>query len=135
MMASMGAVRPRWSLRFVRSRAMDDPPTRSGLVLTYVIMLAVLAAAVFGSGALVSFSTWMSSECLPSGRPLGSSESVTVGIVVMGALLVAYCLGCAAYLWSTGAAVIHSRVWLVIAVAMVGVVTWALASVNIQPCS
>jgi hypothetical protein len=133
--ASVGAQRVRRSLASLRSRAMDDPPTRSGLVLTYVIMLAVLAAAMFGSGALVSFSTWASSDCLPSGRPFASSESVTVGILVLGALLVAYCVGCATYLWSTGAPVIHSRVWLVIALAMVGIVSWALASVNVQPCN
>jgi hypothetical protein len=132
--ASMGAARLRRWLRSRRSRAIEDPPTHSALALTYIITLAVLAAAVLGSGALLSFSTWASSQCLPSGRPLTSSASVTVAILVLGAVLVAYCLGCATYLWSTGAAAIHSRVWVGIALVVLAVVIWALATVHIQPC-
>jgi hypothetical protein len=112
---------------------MEDPPTRSGLVLTYVIALTVLVAATFGAGALLGFSAWAASECLPSGHPLASSGSVTAGVLVLGAVLVSYCAGCAAYLWSVGAAAVHSRVWLAIALVMLGLVVWVGATAKIQP--
>jgi hypothetical protein len=132
--ASVGTRRRHW-LESYRSRAVNDPPTRGGLVLTYFVTLAVLSAGVFGSGFLIGFSAWAASGCLPSGHPFASSGSVITGILVMGGVLVAYCLGCAAYLWSVGAAAVHAWIWLGLGVLTVGVAAWALATVSVQPCN
>lgn len=130
-----GARQLRRSLWAVRSRALEDPPSRGGLVLTYVIALAVLAAAVVGGGVLIGLQTWGASDCLASGRPLASASLIHVFTFVVGAIVVAYCLGCSAYLWSVGAASVHSRAWLIISILVAGLFVWAAFTVHAQPCS
>lgn len=129
------AERVRSLLRAFPLRAMEDAPSPSGLVFTYVLMLVLLVSAAFGSAILVGLSAWAASTCLPSGEPTGSSGSVAAATVALGAVLVAYCLGCAAYLWSIGAAAVHSRVWLAITVVVMGVIGWALTTTAVQPCA